>query len=673
MEYSTDNSVTWNALVGGGFQELSNLVIGDRIWARKKENTAEKRFLGEVNDLTGPDFYPSHKFFIGEGYWTDKIYGKPGEEMKIHFYMNNIGNMTNWNSAHQIRFYLSEDKEITTNDIHILDFTYPYTIYLGERYGSNKPFTIPANLLPGTYYIGYIMDATNLIPELNEYNNTTSPETVSEIIVKNPTTLNQGAFKIVNSWGLDSRWENKVDGHYWMPYEVLKNNQMLISYYFNNFDNSYQPTILLVFQMTHEHRNEFEIYAGLGDPENPYQKKVFSTAERAGAHAFPANKMAMDISEFAFAINDYDLFIKIVSSSTTEGVINSSSVEFYENYNETAFTIIEHGSSVSIPAGETTIVYLNTKVALNQLEEASIIPLPRSAANNNVSFTERIPSALEIEDYKARYGVHLDGVNYNIIQYGKYGTGFVPPKLEAWNNMRVLKSVENLYLPSGELPNHIDHSQTKYFPPIGNQGDKGSCASFALVYYIQTFTEAKEHDWDLSDVQWVGDWPGHPDSKLDKIFSPDFTYNQTNKGVDNGSSHSSVISIITRLGGVSWGTMPYTIDDYTSWPSEQAFREAPLYRGKEVAKSYWSDYSAGYFIIKDDSDIDLLKRILAAGYLVSTSINTENIFLGKSDPHLDNQDVIITTDGGPKWTLPNHAQTIVGYKEGSVWNPAHPD
>lgn len=33
------------------------------------------------------------------------------------------------------------------------------------------------------------------------------------------------------------------------------------------------------------------------------------------------------------------------------------------------------------------------------------------------------------------------------------------------------------------LPDSVDLSESKYFPPIGNQGGLGSCATFSTAYY----------------------------------------------------------------------------------------------------------------------------------------------------------------------------------------------
>ena len=262
-----------------------------------------------------------------------------------------------------------------------------------------------------------------------------------------------------------------------------------------------------------------------------------------------------------------------------------------------------------------------------------------------------------------RKPLYVKGKSYNKILYGRFGTGYHPPTAEQWRDMKKLRGVETAIYRGGGLPDVVDHSVTQYFPPIGNQGSEGSCTCFSLGYYIQTFTEAKEHSWNLTGTAWSG---GAPASNQDKIFSPDFIYHQINYGVDEGSNPSQAASLIIRLGGATWSEMPYDTEDSVSWPSEAAFGEAGRYRGREVGNYYWDYKSNGYFIIYDDSDINLLRSLINAGYCVSTCINASGLYA-----LLDEKDVV-DDDTTDKMEI-NHAQTIVGYKEGTSWDPANPD
>ncbi|HDN50346.1 MAG TPA: hypothetical protein ENG06_01060, partial [Thermoplasmatales archaeon] len=149
----------------------------------------------------------------------------------------------------------------------------------------------------------------------------------------------------------------------------------------------------------------------------------------------------------------------------------------------------------------------------------------------------------ELMRLKEKMGTYEEGKEYNVM-IGNHGTGLAPPTEEGWE-----WTAENLYVVddiSGGTPRaSTDNSQDIWFPPIGNQDGEGSCVCFAVGYYTKTYQEAKEHNWDLSDVNWVGGYYGYPDKKQDKIMSPDFIYHQILHwygGGDHGSTYSDAMN-----------------------------------------------------------------------------------------------------------------------------------
>ena len=141
----------------------------------------------------------------------------------------------------------------------------------------------------------------------------------------------------------------------------------------------------------------------------------------------------------------------------------------------------------------------------------------------DLKLKKRVMTDSEFKKFKDHVGTYEKGKNYNQIING-HGTGLVPPTEEEWGKMRnqpVL--IDKIEYPIRKLstPTSYDNSATIWFPPIGHQGGEGSCVAWACVYYVKTFQEAKEHNWDLSACLWEGDWGGNPSSNYqDKIFSP---------------------------------------------------------------------------------------------------------------------------------------------------------
>ncbi|MBN2444462.1 MAG: hypothetical protein JXJ04_24085 [Spirochaetales bacterium] len=670
MEYSSDGKKTWTDC-SGSIQQV-NVCSGNKIWVRQKNDKKIEQFLGEVQTLSGPDLIPGMAA-VGIGNWNDSPYGSPGESLEIRTYFTNTGDQDCTSSSLHFRYYLSKDTIITQSDILLVDYIRTPLCSAGETHFTGTNFIVP-NVASGIYYVGCILDATDVIEETNEDNNTTRPCDVAGFFVKNPSTVPEGAFKIVNSWGTGG-WENKSDGHYWITYRTMKKQEMKIVYYFNNYNEVYTPTIIAVFKITHPYRDECWITLGIGDPEHPYMEKDLNsrwgTSLQSGHTSFPDNNIAVDISEFSSAINDLNLYLKVKNSGTSPGKIHNFSVEFYSDYKTFPFKI-RTGSSCTFPGSALTSVTIPTQGALTDTEIEIIQPVSRTFGNKPV-FIEEKPDRAELMRDMASAGVYDPDTTYKVIVKGKYATGEVPLTAADWEKVLKLRDIESPMTRTG-LPLSIDHSRTQFFPPIGNQGTEGSCAAFSLGYYIQSFTEAKEHGWDLSTTSWTRIDPhlqsigGAPGSNRDKIFSPDFIYHQINSGVDEGANAQLAAALIIRIGNCSWAQMPYNTTNHSKWPKETAWREAGQYRGYKVGNHYWDYHQNGYFIIYDDSDIDLLKRLLASGFCVSTSVkgDVDGIY-----DLLDSQDVVDNVTI-PKMSV-NHANTIVGYKEGSVWDSSNPD
>jgi hypothetical protein len=270
-----------------------------------------------------------------------------------------------------------------------------------------------------------------------------------------------------------------------------------------------------------------------------------------------------------------------------------------------------------------------------------------------------------------------------------YTGGLLPPTESELREMVTLRSVNPIY--SGSLPSVVDLSATQYFPPIANQGKKGSCTAFSNSYYIQTYNEAREHGWDLSGAEWISkeyldpEYPGFPTVEYqDKIMSPDFTYHQASNGMP-GSTFYGIQSVISRIGSSTWKTMPYEnfpdeVEVYTyPWPSEEAYREAAMYRSRLPGAAFFDNFHAGVIVLDSMAKVEMVQQLLASGYCISMGINAYQVYREISeDPWLTDNDVLSLVDVEPgdieffKSHI-NHAQTIVGYKAGSSWNSADPE
>lgn len=269
---------------------------------------------------------------------------------------------------------------------------------------------------------------------------------------------------------------------------------------------------------------------------------------------------------------------------------------------------------------------------------------------SSVKLVTRKITVSELEKLKQMVGVSERYQDYNLIINGQ-GTGLRPPTKEEWAKIAEEAQIVELVLWKNQktsVSSKVDHTNSLWFPPIGDQDGEGSCVTWAVGYYMKTFQEAKEHGWNLTGANWEGGYYGHPTPAYqDRIFSPDFIYHQINGGSDGGSYFSDAINLVCSIGASSWKEMPYDPHDSTSWPSESAWREAPLYRGNSTGFEYMWLYTDTYIVE--------LKNWIASDHLAVIGVDA-------------NQYTYLT--GDDVWTLDNyvnpsvnHANTIVGYDD----------
>src|SRR5450759_75585 len=102
-------------------------------------------------------------------------------------------------------------------------------------------------------------------------------------------------------------------------------------------------------------------------------------------------------------------------------------------------------------------------------------------------------------------------------------------------------------------------------PPVGDQGSQGSCVAWATSYYYKSWLEKQEHtEWNLSNPQYQ--------------FSPSFVYNQTNGGVDYGSTFPDAFDTMQTKGDVDIAEMPYDQGNHTLKTTASKLEAAKPYR-----------------------------------------------------------------------------------------------
>lgn len=181
------------------------------------------------------------------------------------------------------------------------------------------------------------------------------------------------------------------------------------------------------------------------------------------------------------------------------------------------------------------------------------------------------------------------------------------------------------------LPSSVDWSSK--MPPVGNQGQQGSCVAWASGYAMKSFYERVERKWGYdSPVQ--GGQGKH-------VFSPAFIYNQINGGRDQGSHIHRALQLMIDQGASPWKNMPYTSSDYRRRPSSSARSEAAKYKNQSYRRL-------------PGTSITAIKSELARGNLIVFGIPIDKSFYNYRGG-------VYATRSGKNFG--GHALTLVGYND----------
>jgi hypothetical protein len=251
--------------------------------------------------------------------------------------------------------------------------------------------------------------------------------------------------------------------------------------------------------------------------------------------------------------------------------------------------------------------------------------------NKNFKINSHPATQEEIATFKQKIGVRDPNKNYNVIING-HGTGFAPPTEEEYEQMVGSIQIVDYTLTQAPLGFSVDLSSDPCFPKVGNQGSQGSCAAWAATYYATGYVQAKLHNWNQA-------YSGNSD----QLLSPTWTYNKCNRGIDHGSWPVNNMMISKTVGVCRLSKLPYNSGDYTSWGSEDAWRDAPPYRVNNV-------YAISH-------DINSVKAVIAAGYPVTFILDAYSYTNFGTDDALGSNAMRSSL---------NHANTVVGYDDSKV-------
>ncbi|WBL25489.1 C1 family peptidase [Zunongwangia sp. HGR-M22] len=189
--------------------------------------------------------------------------------------------------------------------------------------------------------------------------------------------------------------------------------------------------------------------------------------------------------------------------------------------------------------------------------------------------------------------------------------------------------LENLEIPE-DVPEEYDLSEM--LPPVGDQGQLGSCSSWAVSYYLKSFQEFLENGEAYSAAT---------------IFSPSFTYNQLTMGECGGTSIAATLDLVQQQGVCSLASFPYDDSGCAAQPGEAQFAEA-----LEAQISEFKSLSGENMIAEMKTLLTMQQPIVIGAYLSSEFGKTDNFGLAAYREHVVDYD-----------TGDCHAMLVVGYSD----------
>ena len=206
------------------------------------------------------------------------------------------------------------------------------------------------------------------------------------------------------------------------------------------------------------------------------------------------------------------------------------------------------------------------------------------------------------------------------------------------------------------LPDSVDLSESKYFPPIGNQGGLGSCATFSTAYYQLSYEMNKQRDVSAT---------------AENTLSPQLLFNLMSSDADTGTVADFNYDFLKLHGAPTMGYLPYSDQDRLSWHgSADIWRDALNSRVAEYYKIDDVGREDTQITSPDDEDLYKIKKVLSQGNVIVYATCIYSWVADKIVAHNDapenakfiGQEIVKYQDGFNG----GHSMTLVGYND-NIW------
>ena len=161
---------------GGGYGQaevlnVTNLNIGQTYWVRIYDYGSQPPSNGDFEICVTHTGTASEDIFLSNTLISSPTTVMAGEDITAEVNQNYMGNASTVPDIY-LYYYLSTDCDLDNTDILLYDQDFSTINSTDQSDEESQILTIPAGTNPGTYYILMVGDATNVISESDETNNT---------------------------------------------------------------------------------------------------------------------------------------------------------------------------------------------------------------------------------------------------------------------------------------------------------------------------------------------------------------------------------------------------------------------------------------------------------------------------------------------------------------------
>lgn len=192
-----------------------------------------------------------------------------------------------------------------------------------------------------------------------------------------------------------------------------------------------------------------------------------------------------------------------------------------------------------------------------------------------------------------------------------------------------------------DLP--LSHDLSENMPPVRSQGSQGSCVAWATTYYLKSYQEKIQHNYDYESYE--------------DVMSPAFIYNQAkaNPNCLSGSTIEDSLELLKTAGTNTWQDFPYSQEVCTLLPRDELLLKASENKIKEYFKVAIPDSNTDL----NYTLVSLIKTLVFQKNPIVISMDFENLVFET----INGNYITNTFNTNPTDKSCGHAILIVGYDD----------